>query len=594
MALDTASREALAHAKNTLLEISKDEVGESAVMYEHAVRHALDQLPGNQVPVRTLIADIERGTAEIVPILRVLCKNIPKLDTPTAVPLVEALLDVKWGGSSPTPLVEGFVRFLGILASGIPQWWSEIASRSVKKFVLPLQETQPQHTVLMRILQLIPTSSTRMGKILSVNFPHTTESTQATTNYVSNLLHLLDYAPEQARVVWQLIIEKVMQIDVECDDEDESDSDGESESESDEEDGDSESEGEVASSEDNLTPPSKRRRLSHIEEGTLIEGEEVTETQLSPTSFLQQHDKLDALVVYLLRYLEIRFTAEKVASGEATPLFIMLLDIFKDIVLPTHTTRAVQFIIFHVAHAHQDLLDAFLAAIIEEALNPKSAVSLRQKAMQYIASFLARSRGLSRNQIVFVVSFLGTWLSRYTSEREIEVDAAQSMARFRMFYSAVQALFYIFCFRHESLRRENGVGWEGDIDKLFERLVASKFNPLKYCKSTVVAMFARIARSENVTYCFTIMEQNRLGKLRQSNETIISDKNNTGRSSILWSDQKEFVQLDSYFPFDPLTLRGARKFIAPEYIEWAEVSHESESDSDDDDVDSFSSEEEDF
>lgn len=589
MALDTASREALAHAKNSLLEIPKEDVGENGVMYEHAVRHALDQLPENQAPVRALIADIERGSAEIVPILRVLCKDIPKLDNPSAAPLVEALLNVEWAASSPTPLVDGFIRFLGILASGIPQWWGEIAGRSVQNFVLPLTETQPLHVVLMRILQLIPTSSTRMADIISSHFPHSSEQTQATINYVSNLLRFLDYAPEQARAVWQLIIERVMQIDVECDDEDESDSDSEGESDSDGDDGDSSSDSEDDEKEILGAQPSKRRRLDHLEEA-LDEGEEVTESQLSPAAFLQQHDKLDALVVFLLRHLEKQFTVAKVASGEATPLFIMLLDIFKDIVLPTHTTRAVQFIVFHVAHAHQDLLDAFLAALIEEALNPKSDGSRRQKAMQYIASFLARSRGLSRNQMVFVVSFLGTWLSRYISERESEVDTAQSMARFRMFYAAVQALFYIFCFRHEMLRLEDGSGWEGDLDKLFERLVASKFNPLKYCKSTVVAMFARIARSENVAYCFTIMDQNRLGRLRQPNDTVDGGVIKLQRTPALWSGQKEFVQLESYFPFDPLTLRGARRIIAPEYIEWAEVSHESESESEED-PHSFSSEE---
>jgi len=162
-------------------------------------------------------------------------------------------------------------------------------------------------------------------------------------------------------------------------------------------------------------------------------------------------------------------------------------------------------------------------------------------------------------------------------------------------------LFYIFCFRHGILRKQgddddSSSDWECGLDKLFQRLIITKFNPLKYCKGTVVAMFAQISQKENAAYCFTVMEQNRLGGFnpdgtRTKSNSIMATSplgggsngsaSYFGAAGTFWSKSQEFVTLEGYFPFDPLVLPKAKKSITSLYVEWEDVAGDYDSGSED-------------
>lgn len=361
-------------------------------------------------------------------------------------------------------------------------------------------------------------------------------------------------------------------------------------------------------------------------------------------------NKLDAIMTLLFDYVEKKITPEGVSEehGEAQILFTTLLAHFQSYILSTHRTRSVQFLLFRAAHAHPALLDAFLVSLIEIALSPSEVMDKRLKAMQYISSFIARAKGLSRIQILFVVSILVDWVKRYVEEREGEVESKPgSMGRFKMFYAVSQALMYIFCFRHTILRvsdrdSNNKLGndfkndinnkntnvtnttsnrndstteassvvirkssadseWECNLDKLFQRIVISKFNPLRYCRDTVVSKFAQLALRENLVYCFTIMEQNRLGSKQQDSSVNNSSQSSLSRPSAInnsdvngstsslakymfhTSRHKDFVMLDAYFPFDPMHLPNSKRLIDPIYVEWVADEEDSDSEEADDD-----------
>lgn len=560
-------------------------------MYEHLVSQALDQLDqGNPLAFTTIANQLAtpqviNDDSKLSAILRALSRETGRIDGGNATAIIQSVLALPWSNRS-TECVDSYVRFLAVLISSIPRWWIDVAHKIVEEFVLPIEQTVPHHTVLRHIVQIIPTAVPKLSSVLVKHFPHKHERTGPSLNYVKNLLKHLEYCPEQQRAVWGLLIEKVMQLDVETenDDEDEDDEDEDEDEETEDEESDDED-----SEDDSSEPPSKRMKLD------FADGEEVTAAELEQVqseALLQLQTKLDAILSELLIYLDGKFSAQEVENGNATPLFIILLEKFKEYVLPTHTTRSVQYIMFKVSHAHPDLLDSFLVSMVEMALSPAVPIDRRQKAMQYISSFVSRARGLSRTQIVFVVSFLAGWVEKYATERESEVDEASNMARFRVFYAAVQALFYTFCFRHSMLRKPDSAGeWEADLDKLFQRVIMTKFNPLKYCKSTVVAMFARIARNENVAYCFSIMEQNRIGRFRAAGSTsppssassssLLASRSGslTNLSKTLWPNHREFAILESYFPFDPMSLPNSRKLVQNIYIEWGDVNDAADSDS---------------
>lgn len=101
-------------------------------------------------------------------------------------------------------------------------------------------------------------------------------------------------------------------------------------------------------------------------------------------------------------------------------------------------------------------------------------------------------------------------------------------------------------------------------------------------------MFARIAQQESVAYCFSIIENNNNERLRGIIGKADSDKKensaqaNTTSSSWSLATRQQFIDLQSYFPYDPLFLKNYKILMKEYYIEWSEASGEYESDGSDD------------
>ena len=88
-------------------------------------------------------------------------------------------------------------------------------------------------------------------------------------------------------------------------------------------------------------------------------------------------------------------------------------------------------------------------------------------------------------------------------------------------------------------------------------------------------------RNEGVVYCFSIIENNNNERLRG----ITGKSAESGGSSIsgTWSlaTRQQFIDLQSYFPYDPLFLTNYKSMMKDYYIEWTEVSKDYESDDSD-------------
>lgn len=505
--------------------------------------------------------------------------------------------------------IDLYSHFLSILVSSLPKYLHDVTTKLITEFVVVDAQNlvggnQRHHNILNRIIKFIPTSVNSLPGALQKNFPHhLASSTSALTNYVSNLLQILTYCPELQYDIWQMVIECCIKLDVELQNELDDLDDEEIEeliNGNDDEDDEvlinqlsgDEDEGEEDEDKDGDDGSDSE------DEGPEGEVEYLMENLHSTSSIKKILIKLDSIITLLLRTTESSFTVEELNDGNGVYLFNTLTSLFKTHILPTHFTKLIQFTLFHISQYQPELADSFLVLLIDVAFNTSEILEKRLKAMQYLSSYIARAKNLSRHQIVFVVSYLIGWLNKYVIERECEVFDRESdnkgrasasnptkgsnggMERFKLFYAAFQALLYIFCFRYKMLYKipdssstQSDSEWECELDKFFQRAMIAKFNPLKFCDETVVYIFAKIATKLNVCYCYSIIEHNKRERMLQTNgsSSLPSAVSN-------FKQKQEFLDLEAYFPFDPIVLPTSKKIISQNYVEWADVNPSNEDD----------------
>lgn len=531
-------------------------------MYGAYVKTALENPDG--VDVSALVALLRRfllpaSAADHVPepqqalVLHMLAQNILALDLDRCSGVLRQVLEVRLARRDMLPAVaERYLQFLTVLCLGLPRWWPEVASKLVLEFTS--SHTQAHHQVLQAVLQHTPTATAALQPLVARHFPHiaTCDRSDA-VHYILNCLMVCGYCPEVTYGVWGLVVENTIRLDVELQNELDEESEAEESEEEESEDEEEESESEYESDALDVS----------------------THYTVTETSTLDLAATLDSIMVTLLEHTAPRFSLEALNDGPGIVLFNTLVLLFKLHILPTHATRLVQFLLFHAAQQQPELSDAFLVALIDTAFASAETPVRRIKALQYLALFVARALRLLRHQVVFVVLYLAEWLQRYLEEREREVeDGRGSMERFKLFYLTFQCLVYIFCFRHPLLRRTPDLpgdgAWECHLDRFFQRAVVSKFNPLRFCNETVVLIFARLAQQHDVAYCFTVIEHNK-------RERLLGICGGLDEQEMVFTARQDLLDLEGYFPFDPLQLRRAKRIVTGGwYLEWNEEDSDSE------------------
>lgn len=524
-------------------------------------------------------------------LLDVISNNINKVDTSRGTSLIQCIINFEKWWELPTQTLSKYIFFIKVLCSSIPKWWQDVSMIMISGFTLSEDRTSHHHDILRYFLRMIPSSMGFIDSYLVKFFPNKNDSKKNLVNYISNILRLTGYCQELKFQVWSLVMERIISIDVELqneldelDDDIDDDIDDNEDSDSDSDDSDNE----MDEGKDNGDVEMNDKAKEDDEEDDEIDGiEGEEEYNIEITQGIKElSNKLDAILSLVSAEIVKDMTPEKIESGEGITTFNTLTTLFKTHILPTYYTRSIQYIMFHLSQQQLELMDSFLVTLIDISFSTSETSEKRIKSLQYLGSYIARAKKLSRTQIIFVASYLTSWLNRYVIEREEEVDQPGGMDRFKHFYAAFQSLCYIFCFRHKLFRDVDG-NWECELDKFFTRMVISKFNPLKYCNENVIMMFARIAQEEDVAYCFSIIENNNNELLRG----IIGKAESSSRGSTpqpmgpatTWSlaTRQQFIDLQSYFPYDPLFLKNYKNMMKEYYIEWSDAGGEYESDGSD-------------
>lgn len=581
----------------------RSKINFSSQLYSRLVKSALDLLEKKRdsSALDSLTSQIllpgtspdSLTTESLTTILSVLSQHVSRLDNRAVTPLIRALLKYDFlSHLSDTQFIKSYSTFLTVLVSGIPKWFSDVSKNLVATFIVKSEiELQPIHKTLKYIIQISPASFSTLPLIIRRNFPNKNAPKEELVHYIENILHILTYCNDLRYTVWSLIVENLIKLDVELqneiDDVDDEDlnaalengsgDDMDPESNNDDDEGNETNFPELAN--EQLLP--KSPNLSDKEDAgydadynedeedeseLLHEDGDDVEYNMEIEGITDLSSKLDAIMQLIFQSTEKSFTEDGLEEGYGIALFNTLISIFRTYILPTHYTRCVQYLIFHMVQQQSDLTDSFLVMLLDVVFNSNEIASNRIKAMQYVCSFMARAKSLSRGQLLTVMKYLMSWCNEYVTEREKEVGFGKGgMERFSMLYCVLQGLMYIFCFRFRDLKREdNDEEWELRLDKFFNMMIMSKFNPLKFCNETVVLIFARIVQKVDMCYCFSIIEKNKRERLNGIRDATANTESSLNR----FERKQEFLDLEAYFPFDPLMLKDSKRIIHKNYIDW--------------------------
>ncbi|MCJ1478444.1 hypothetical protein MMC13_007124 [Lambiella insularis] len=499
--------------------------------------------------------------------------------------LVHDILESEWIDRD-EEYVALFLRLLGNLVSAQGAYLGDVLRMLVGHLVNPpsctgftvdervavrVQCDRRVHAALRYLLRLIPFASSVLSVVLMNLFPHSSDSKRAHIAYVHNLLKLTEYAPELQSDVLSLITERLVKIDVQVqvDLEDLAEDVGEDVAQ------------EIPNLRTGISEGIEPEEESE-EESEIIEGGLDPDAQRAK-DITSNVEKLDRILDILFAYYSHLFSGTSIRARDAA--LDILFAQFTSIILPTYRSRHTQFLLFHFAQTSPALVDNFVGACVHFAFDKGRPAVMRQSAAAYLASFVARGIHVPPQIVRDVFDYIGGQLSIYRSEYEPSCRGPD-LRRYSNYYSLLQALLYIFCFRWHDLEAgaEERVDdedisladdlshiWISGVKETLAQNIFSKLNPLKVCSPAIVNEFAKIANHLGIIYVFHLLETNKRLRLPQCGGQFDRDMtyNIPDRETALSSKKGEACQqLDEYFPFDPYHLPRSKRWVDGDYREW--------------------------
>ncbi|XP_073915051.1 RNA polymerase I-specific transcription initiation factor RRN3 isoform X2 [Castor canadensis] len=479
--------------------------------------------------------------------------------------LISILLRLPWLNRSQT-VVEEYLAFLGNLVSAQTVFLRPCLSMIASHFVPPrviikegdvdVSDSDDEddnlpanfdtcHRALQIIARYVPSTPWFLMPILVEKFPFVTKSERTLECYVHNLLRISVYFPTLRHEILELIIEKLLKLDVTVSWQD---------------------------IEDAEETPARTSAGTDSTEGlfNMDEDEENEhETKADPERLCQMAhpvaERLDILLSMLLSYIkDVCYVDGKIDNNKTKDLYRDLITIFDKLLLPTHASCHVQFFMFYLCSFKLGFAEAFLEHLWKKLQDPNNPAIIRQAAGNYIGSLLARAKFIPLITVKSCLDLLVNWLHVYLNNQDSGTKAFCDVSLHGPFYSACQAVFYTFVFRHKQLLSGNlkeGLRYLQSLN--FERIVMSQLNPLKICLPSVVNFFAAITNKYQLVFCYTIIERN-------SRQMLPVIRNTAGGDLV----QTCTNPLDTFFPFDPCVLKRSKKFIDPVYQIWEDMSAE--------------------
>uniref|UniRef100_A0A9J7YDA3 RRN3 homolog, RNA polymerase I transcription factor n=2 Tax=Cyprinus carpio TaxID=7962 RepID=A0A9J7YDA3_CYPCA len=386
------------------------------------------------------------------------------------------------------------------------------------------------HQALQLIARYVPSTSRFLMPILSDKFPFVQKSSRTLECYVHNLLRVSIYIPDLRRDILELIISKMLTLDVSA-----------PRSEIEEVESGAQQDANGASQDECLFD------MDEEEDAPLDSSRADGAVMVHPVA-----ERLDTMMAVLLAYIkDICHVNGSLDIEKTKAVYRDLVSVFDKVVLPTHASCHVQYYMFYLHNFNLFMLQA-----------PNQPPVLRQAAAGYMGSFMARAKFLPVSTVKACLDLLVPWLHLYIDSQDAGSKAFCDINLHGPFYTACQAVFYTLIFRHSAILEGNmkkGLAYLQGLN--LERIVMCQLNPLRVCLPAVTNMFAAITRKYQLVFCYTIIERNNRNLL-----PVVSCS--TGGNSVSTNTNP----LDTFFPFDPYLLKSSGKLIEPIYQVWEEPS----------------------
>lgn len=457
--------------------------------------------------------------------------------------------------------------------------------------------------MIFNTLRLVPKSNSDVYPIIASRFPFWLRDKETLVWYTNQSFKVLDYLPSIRSRLFELLIDKCVEIDVNIFIKDNGD----------------------------VT-------IDETEQRNQSDSNPKEDTAKLTTSVDVLSDKLDALLELLFQ--QIQFGCENGISF-AREIYHELYQIFETTVLTTHKSKFVQFCIFlpcgleaqivkhNENHVDDELGEApitvlptnqlrdgdvenedeailhrdFVSKLLQILVDPYRATSVRQSSACYLASFVSRASFVGIDTVCECISALLRWAEAYIGSLPKHAvhaaDARRQSDRHSLFYTVCQAAFYIMSFRgneaveyyKEAVSSEatNTSDVEADEpeypdvesinieNKRWTFLCGHALQPLRFCLESVRSEFLHVA------HFYGLIDVEVLSKLVADAKRLSTGKvNKKAASSIMTAATLEHRRktggvgglgrgsnpLKLFFPFDPLLLRQSHEYIEPLYKYW--------------------------
>ncbi|RXN31496.1 RNA polymerase I-specific transcription initiation factor RRN3 [Labeo rohita] len=397
------------------------------------------------------------------------------------------------------------------------------------------------HQALQLIARYVPSTSRFLMPILSDKFPFVQKSSRTLECYIHNLLRVSVYIPDLRRDILELIISKMLTLDVSA----------------------------PRSEIEDVESGVKQVAIGASQDECLFDMDEEDDSQLDssrPDGAAMAHpiaERLDTMMTVLLSYIkDICHVNGSLDVEKTKALYRDLVSVFDKVVLPTHASCHVQYYMFYLCSFRVGLAEAFLDHLWKLLQAPNQAPILRQAAAGYMGSFMARAKFLPVSTVKACLDLLVPWLHLYIDSQDSGSKAFCDVNLHGPFYTACQAVFYTLIFRHNAILEGNmkkGLAYLQGLN--LERIVMCQLNPLRVCLPAVTNMFAAITRKYQLVFCYTIIERN--------NRNLLPVVSCSAGGNLVATNTNP---LDTFFPFDPYLLKSSGKLIEPIYQVWEEPS----------------------
>ncbi|XP_060063401.1 RNA polymerase I-specific transcription initiation factor RRN3-like [Ylistrum balloti] len=403
------------------------------------------------------------------------------------------------------------------------------------------------HLVIKAISNIVPMSPTVLMPLLSDYFPYMTKDTYLQECYVKNLLQITHYMPKQRPAILELIVDRMLKLDVRSPKHEIAEAE-----ETGEEDNIIFDMDEPCTTQEVLSPDAGYRS-GYFEKETA-----------KPMNH-KEAERLDVMMDLVLKYIQqICFHEGQLKWEAAKTLYRELLLVFDRLILPTHASCHVQFIMFSLCAIKQPICEGFLDFLWKKVQDPNTQGVYRQASVSYIGSLLSRGLFVPISTVTACLGLMCDWVHKYLDQVNMDCVHAD-VCHHGPFYSVCQTIFYVFVFRSKELfEMKKGYKWAEGLN--FQRIVTSRLNPLRVCLPVIVKSFASVTRTHQLAFCDTIIEKNNRCFLPSS----------SGGTGDLLNDA---------FPFDPYILHRSRKFIEPHYREYQGNVVQEDNDSEDEEDD---------